>query len=304
MLLASRRAVLSMGVVAVCAGAIVVAAASAAESKRPLTKLSYDPSLPKVELFDAIDSGTLTAKLVPKSQFGGNVLITNTGKTPLSVKLPDAVVGIQVLPQGIGGLGGGLGGGGLGGGGLGGGQGGLGGGAQTMGGGLGGQGGGGLGGGGLGGGGLGAGGAGGAGFFSIPAERTVSIPMTAVCLEHGKANPNSRMTYRIARPSEVSDKPELPELLKLVGANRIDRGAAQAAAWSIASGMTWDQLAAEKWDHVGRPDSPYFTADQLMAARMVVADVQVKARENAAKAKTTEPKSEELRFTPKVAETK
>jgi hypothetical protein len=59
MLLASRRACLSLGVVAVCAGAI--ATALAADSKRPITKLSYDPSLPKVELFDGLDSGAPTA---------------------------------------------------------------------------------------------------------------------------------------------------------------------------------------------------------------------------------------------------
>jgi hypothetical protein len=292
MLLASRRAILSLGVVAVCAGAI--ATAMAADSKRPITKLTYDPSLPQVELFDGLDSGSLTAKVIPKSQYGGNVLITNTTKTPVSVKVPEAVVGVQVFPQ-LGGMGGGMGGMGGGMGGMGGGMGGMGG--QMMGGGLGGQGG--LGGGGMGGGGMGGGGtAGGAGFFSIPAERTVSVPMNSVCLEHGKANPNSRMTYRLARPSEVSDKPELPELLKLVGQNKINQGAAQAAAWHIASGMSWEKIAAEKWDHVGRPDSPYFSQDQLMMGRMIVADVQAKARDKAKEEKTEESKSN-LRVAPK-----
>ena len=250
MLLASRRALLSLGVVAVCAGAI--ATALAADSKRPITKLSYDPSLPKIELFEGLDNGSLTAKVVPQSQFGGTVLVTNTTKTPLSVKVPEAVVGVQVFPQlgGMGGMGGG-------------------------------------------------GAAGGAGFFSIPAERTVSVPMTSVCLEHGKANPNSRMTYRLARPSDVSDKPELPELLRMVGQNKIDRGAAQAAAWHIANGMTWDKIAAEKFDHVGRPDEPYFSQDQLAAARMVVADVQAKARDKAKEEKTEESKTSRVRATVK-----
>jgi hypothetical protein len=126
--------------------------------------------------------------VIPQSQFGGKVLITNTTNTPVSVKVPEAVVGVQVFPQalggGMGGLGGGMGG-------MGGGMGGMGGmgGGQMMGGGMGGGMAGGMGGGGMGG--LGGGAAGGAGFFSIPAERTVSVPMTSVCLEHGKANPNS-----------------------------------------------------------------------------------------------------------------
>ncbi|HVJ85513.1 MAG TPA: hypothetical protein VM452_07695, partial [Caulifigura sp.] len=95
MLLASRRALLSLGLVALCTGSIALAA----DSKRPITKLTYDPSLPQVELFDALDSGTLTAKVIPQSQFGGKVLITNTSKTPVSVKVPEAVVGVQVFPQ-------------------------------------------------------------------------------------------------------------------------------------------------------------------------------------------------------------
>jgi len=295
MLLASRRAMLTMGVVALCAGAIV--SAVAADAKRPITKLSYDPSLPKVELFDGLDSGTLTAKVIPQSQFGGKVLITNTTKTPVTVKLPESVVGVQVFPQALGGGLGGMGGGMGGMGGMGGGMGGMGGmgGGQMMGGGMGGMGGGmgGMG-GGMGGGGMGGMGGGGAGFFSIPAERTVSVPMNSVCLEHGKTNPNSRMTYRLVRPSDVSDKPELPELLKLIGSNKIERGAAQAAAWHIASGMTWEQIAAEKWDHVGQPDSPYFTPDQIMAGRMAVSDVQAKAREKA-KEKKEEPKADGVR---------
>ncbi len=100
------------------------------------------------------------------------------------MKLPETFLAVQVLKTGCsgwrtrcGGLGGGLGGGGQGGG-----Q------AQTAGGGAGGGLGGGLG-------GMGGGGQGGAGggFFSIPPEKTVYVPYTSVCLEHGKVEPAPRL---------------------------------------------------------------------------------------------------------------
>jgi hypothetical protein len=48
---------------------------------------------------------------------------------------------------------------------------------------------------------------------------------------------------------------------------------AQAAAWHIANGLSWERLAAETIDHIGGvPDEPFFTAAELAAARQL-ADV-------------------------------
>ncbi len=68
--------------------------------------------------------------------------------------------------------------------------------------------------------------------------------------------------------------------------------------------MSWEQIAAEKYDHVGRPDTPYFSGSQLMSARIAVADVQAKAREAAEKAKADSKKDDAVRFSPVAAETK
>ena len=99
-----------------------------------------------------------------------------------------------------------------GGGGMGGGMGGMGGG-QMMGGGMGGMGGGMMGGmgGGMGGMGMGGGmmGGGGGGFFSIPPEKTVQVPLTTVCLEHGKAEPRTKMTYKLVKLEEYTSDPAL-----------------------------------------------------------------------------------------------
>src|SRR5262245_54075175 len=178
-----RRAVRS-GILTLCAVAVVMSSLAGATKQRPLKKLSYDPSAPVVELFDGMEQGAIAATMIPKNSLEGNVFIENKTDKPITVKLPKAVAAAQVLKQGFGGAGAG-GAGGLGG--MGGGAGGMGGmGGQMMGGGMGGMGGG-MGGmmGGMGGG-MGGGmmGGMGGGFFSIPPDKTVQIPLTAVCLNH------------------------------------------------------------------------------------------------------------------------
>ena len=46
---------------------------------------------------------------------------------------------------------------------------------------------------------------------------------------------------------------------------------AQAAAWHICNGMSWEELAAKKINRLGRPDEPFFTLAQLKAASQVTA---------------------------------
>jgi len=261
------------------------------EAAKPIAKFGVlDPDAETITLFDGIKDGTLDAKLIMKNEQSGNALIKNTSDKPLNVKLPDAIVGVQVKPQiaqgagqnpilsQFGGVGGGLGGGGFGGGGFGGG--GIGGGgAQSVGGGLGGQGGlgGGIGGvGGIGGGGIG----GGNGFFSIPPEKVARIPVKSVCLEHGKTTPSPKMTYQIIPVDLYTQNQELHELLKLVATGKLPQQAAQAAAWHLGNEMPWRELATKKVEHVGGvAPTPYFSRRELMIAQQIVALASANAKQ-------------------------
>ncbi|QDT97104.1 hypothetical protein [Gimesia aquarii] len=256
---------LSVGCLALCLSTNLEAA------KKSIRPQKYNPSAEKIDdIFTAMEDGTVDVKIVAKNSKGGNVLITNNNSKPLNVKLPETFLAVQVLKQGA--LGGGLGGGGLGGG-LGG-QG-QGGGAQTAGGGAGG----GLG-GGLGGGGLGAGGgAAGGGFFSIPPEKTVYVPYTSVCLEHGKAEPAPRMKYRMVKTEDMVKDPALQELLKFVATGRVNQQAGQAAAWHLADKMSWQELASKSVKHLGgSPATPYFKPNEIQFAAQLVGMAQERAR--------------------------
>lgn len=281
-------------IVAVSVPAVAATKTAKTAVKKPIKNPKFDPSAEQVELFEAVDAGQVTVKLIPKDAMGGNVLIENKTDKPLTVKVPEAVVGVSIHSQ-FGGMGGGMGGmgGGMGGGGMGGGMGG-GGGGQAMGGGMGG-GMGGMGGGmgGMGGGMGGMGGmGGGGGFFSIPAEKVVSIPMNSVCLEHGKPEPTSNSKYTIIPVARFSKDPVLYQLLTRVGSGKVDPQAAQAAAWNLANKMSFQELASKMEEPLGgQAPYPYFTQEQIIGAQNLVAQAKELVAE-AKEAEKTAPKDE------------
>ncbi len=284
------------------ASVLAVQGIAHAAKEKPLTKTEFDPNAKQVELFDAIDEKLIDYKLIAKNAMGGALFITNKTDEPLTVKMPDSFVAVPVNAQfggGMGGMGGGMGGMGGMGGGMGGMGGGMGGGQQSMGGGMGGMGGGGMGGMGGGMGGMGGGGMGGnQGFFSIPAEKTLRVPYTSVCLNHGLQEPMPHSRYRIVRTEEYTNNPVLQSLISMVGTGRLNGQAAQAATWSITDNLSWQQLASKRDTTSYTPSArPYFSADQLMAAQNIVsiahnvAAEREKAKENGEqpKAQATQP---------------
>ncbi len=248
--------------VAVFCVAQALPAAARTGRVRAITKPKFDPDAKQVGLFQGIKDGSLAAQLILKNSKQGNVLIENKTDQPLTVKLPDAVVGVHVLKQagmGMGAPGGGGGGQ----------QGGGGGGGQSSGGGM--QG---------GGGGGGQQGGGGMGMFSIPPRKIVRLPYRGVCLEHGKKEPTSRMTYRLIPVDQYSKDAGLHELLTLVARGQLPTPVAQAAAWNINSKMAWQSLAAKRRSRLGGGyQPPYFHLQYLIRARQVVAFAKARGAE-------------------------
>jgi hypothetical protein len=205
-----------------------------------------------VEMFRAIEEGKIEVNFYPKDATQATVIIKNKGDKPLDIALPRAFGAVHILGQmGMGG--GGYGGGGMGGmgggmggmGGMGGGMGGMGGG-QGMGGGMmggmGGMGGGMMGGMGGGMGGMGGMGMGGGGMFRVEPDKTHKMKVPCVCLEHGKPDPNPRMKYKIVPIEQVNADPRVVQLCGLLGSGRVPQNTAQAAAWHLANGLSWEEL--------------------------------------------------------------
>ncbi|HEX3999850.1 MAG TPA: hypothetical protein VHX65_14970 [Pirellulales bacterium] len=206
------------------------------------------------DFFAAIQSGDLTATIIPHDSRRAQVILKNNTDQPLTVKLPDAFVAMPVVAQAAG-LGGNNAGGnnrntttnnnnkn------------------QTVGGGMGGMG----------------GGAGG-GMFSIPPERVVKLQLPVVCLEYGKAEPSAHVPYTIVPAEKYTSDPELQEVCRQLGDSRLDQRAAQAAAWHVANHMSWDDLASLKtFPHFPQYSRPYFSGDEIHQA-MAIVDQAIKA---------------------------
>lgn len=109
-----------------------------------------------------------------------------------------------------------------------------------------------------------------AGLTVMPGKmRSIRVP--TVCLEHGKPEPSQRVTYKLVALESHSKDPKLAMVLEALGRGEIPQKVAQAAAWHLANGLTWERLAAEKIDHAGGdPDEPFFAPWELQAAFRVV----------------------------------
>ena len=247
---------------AVVAALVVAGAAVSAAAREPAARSPASSSATVHDVLEAEAAGLVTVRYVPNDSRSAQIIVTNRSKKPLTLRLPAAFAGVPVLAQMMG-MGGGGGGAGFAGGGIGGGA------QATGGGGMGGMGGGGMG--GMGGGGMG--GMGG-GAFSIPPQKTRVLKVTTVCLEYGKPEPSPRYPYKLTEVESFSSDPKLALVLERLGRGELPQKVAQAAAWHLSSGLSWEQLAAEKIDHAGGvPDEAYFNPAELLAAHRLVEQV-------------------------------
>jgi hypothetical protein len=216
-------------------------------------------------MFAAMKSGDLDVKFIPKNDREAKVIIKNNTKQPLNVRLPDAFAGVPILAQARAGAAGGVGnnqnnvnqgvGGGMGGGMMGGGM-------------MGGMG-------------------GGMGMFNIAPEKVAQFKVDTVCLEHGKRDPRASVPYEIRPIESFCTKPGVADLLTLLGQGKVGQRSAQVAAWHLANGMSFDQLAAKRIEHITGDSEPYFSPDELQGGIRAtgVASAAAAAR------KQTEPSS-------------
>lgn len=238
-----------------------------------ITKPTLNPDAPVVELFDGIDNDQFDARLVAQNAHDGKIFITNKTDKALTVAVPKGLVGVQVLAQFNGnqmnqfGLGNGpnIG--------LNNGMQGQNGAAQSVGGNA-----------GI----IGQNGQNGAqngnnGFnpgmnafpgagilFSIPPEKTVQLAFNSVCLNYGRREPHAGMKYKLAKAESVTTDPVLLQLLEDYSP-RTARDAQQAAAWHLANGLSWEQIAQLMDEKIPGNPTPLFNAQQIQSAKMLVA---------------------------------
>lgn len=107
--------------------------------------------------------------------------------------------------------------------------------------------------------------------FTVPAGKSMTLRVPLVCLEYGLKEPTPRMPYRLSPLAEFSQDPRLAVLLGGLASGHLSQPVAQAAAWHVSSGRSWEQLATEVVKGAGAvPDRAVFSAADLQAARQAV----------------------------------
>jgi hypothetical protein len=193
----------------------------------------------QIDLFQGIQNGDLAVRFIPKDSRQGRVTIENKSDKPLTVTLPAAFGVVPILaqnapatvklPAAFGAvpiL------------------------AQAA----------------PAGGQKGGGAMGGGPAMYIAPEKIDEFKVPMVCLEHGKAEPRPTMPYRIVPIEEVTDRPAVKELCRMMGEGKISQRVAQAAAWYLQNDMTWQQLATKQQRRAGGGTSPYFSPAEIHAA--------------------------------------
>lgn len=221
----------------------------AARAASPATP-SQKEAAQVVGLFEGMESGDLEVKLIPKDSTEGTVTIRNKTGKPLSIKLPEAFAGVPVLAQfDVGGANFGAGNLGVGGG-NGGGQ------NQAIGGGM----------------NVGMGqGPQMGGIFNVGPEKVAKLKIVAVCLEHGKRDPNPRVPYKLIPIESFAKSAEVGEVVKMLVQGELDQLSAQAAVWHLQNGLTWEELAGKIGaKHLDGRTKRFFTSLQIEKAKAAV----------------------------------
>jgi hypothetical protein len=110
------------------------------------------------------------------------------------------------------------------------------------------------------------------------AEKVAKLKFAAVCLDHGKDDPNPRIEYKLVPIEEYAKDQAVTEVIKLMLQRKIDQHSAQAAAWHLQNGLSWQELATKIGaKHLNGTVDPYFSPLHLQRALAATKEAQRRA---------------------------
>jgi len=109
-------------------------------------------------------------------------------------------------------------------------------------------------------------------LWNIAPEKVGRLKLPSVCLAFGAPNPRPKYPYEIRPLDELTTDPVLAEVLVMLGGGQLSQDVAQLVAWHQENGMSWNRLAT-----LCRPSAlalaPRFTPGELAAARHAVEEI-------------------------------
>lgn len=113
--------------------------------------------------------------------------------------------------------------------------------------------------------------------FCIAPEKVAQLRLPTVCLDYGHPDPRPAMRYRLAPITAVSQRKELELLCRQLGYAPASQRVAQAAAWYLSNEKSWEELEAIIVRRLARPDQPFFTGDEIAKAKLLVETLKTAA---------------------------
>ena len=105
--------------------------------------------------------------------------------------------------------------------------------------------------------------------MDYPADKTMQFKVPTVCLEHGKPEPRAAIPYEIRPLDEVTTNEAVRELLTTFGKRGMNQRVAQAAAWHLANGLSWEDLANKQIEHLVGGNEAWFSPDEIRSAMQI-----------------------------------
>jgi hypothetical protein len=116
------------------------------------------------------------------------------------------------------------------------------------------------------------------GVFSVPPLKTVQVPLSTVCLAHGKPEPRAKLKYQLVKIEDFSNDPVLQETLNLFVSGATDTETAQAAVWHLTDKLSWDDLNNKQIERLGSTPVAYFGEGKVDAAKDLIQKAQKQAK--------------------------
>src|SRR6185436_4347731 len=109
----------------------------------------------------------------------------------------------------------------------------------------------------------------GGGMFNVQPEKVAKVKIALVCLDHGLKDPAPQVPYKLIPIESYAKSAEVTEVVKMLSRGELDQHSAQAAAWHLQNGLTWEELVKKVGvKHLNGSIEPYFTGAQLQRAML------------------------------------
>ncbi len=118
-------------------------------------------------------------------------------------------------------------------------------------------------------------------FMNVPAGREVKLRLACVCLEHGKPDPNVRVTYEIRPLADFSTDRRVITAIAALNEKNADQRVIQLAVWNMVNDKEFSDLAAMHNKHLNGTTTPLYDSAEIEKAQALVSTLDAAAKVHA-----------------------